>query len=96
MKVWEVQRNSKPLFISQKAPQTNITPQEELKKIDALEPKLPMLQLLCQAHHFFPYQRDQIFHLLQVELAENPLKKHWAKNGKNGKRKHLEKTLELH
>ena len=39
--------------------------QEELKKIDALEPKLPMLQLLCQAHHFFPYQRDQIFHLLQ-------------------------------
>jgi len=47
--------------------------QEELKKIDALEPKLPMLQLLCQAHHFFPYQRDQIFHLLQELLQSSAL-----------------------
>lgn len=39
--------------------------QEELKRIDALEPKLPMLRLLCQAHHFFPYQQDQILHLLE-------------------------------
>ena len=44
--------------------------QEELKRIDALEPKLPMLQLLCQAHHFFPYQRDQILHLLQERWAK--------------------------
>lgn len=42
------------------------TVQEQLKRIDALEPKLPMLRLLCQAHHFFPYQQDQILHLLEA------------------------------
>lgn len=45
--------------------------QEELKSIASLEPKLPMLRLLCEASQSLPYQQEQLRRLLE-ELLQNP------------------------